>query len=135
MGLELQMVVVPVADVDRAKAFYEQAGFTLDVDHAAGSFRVVQFTPPGSACSISFGEGMGFDMPPGVLRGLHLVATDVVAARDDLVARGVDVGEVYHYTKDGQRAPGPDPGHGKFQTYAEFSDPDGNGWVLQEVPG
>ena len=135
VDLRIELIVMPVTDVDRARAFYEAAGFALDVDHSTGDdFRVVQLTPPGSSCSIAFGVGLGHDMAPGSLQGLHLIATDAVAARDDLVARGVEVGEPYHY-EDGVRLPGPDPARGIYQTFADFRDPDGNAWVIQEVPG
>ncbi len=132
MDLRLELVIVPVRDVDRAKAFYsEQLGFAVDVDHSAGdSFRVVQLTPPGSACSISVGTGLS-DAEPGSVRGLHLVVTDIVAARDELVGRGATVGEVQHMTAQGFK-PGPDPDHADFNSFAEFADPDGNTWVLQE---
>ncbi|MGH9280575.1 MAG: VOC family protein [Acidimicrobiales bacterium] len=134
MDYRLEMVPVPVTDVDRAKAFYtEKAGFNLDVDHQpSDAFRVVQVTPPGSACSISFGIGIT-DGTPGSIRGLHLVVTDVVAAHDELVARGVEVSDVRHMGPEGW-VPGPDPEHRPFMTYADFADPDGNTWVLQEHP-
>jgi predicted enzyme related to lactoylglutathione lyase len=131
MDLKLEAIVLPVTDVDRAKAFYEQAGFNLDVDHQPNEeFRVVQFTPPGSACSIVFGKGLS-SVTPGSAQGLHLVVTDVEATRADLVGRGVDVGEPYHFGPNGQE-PGVDPQHANYATYASFSDPDGNGWLLQE---
>jgi predicted enzyme related to lactoylglutathione lyase len=131
MDLKLEAIVLPVTDVDRAKAFYVQAGFTLDVDHQPNAeFRVVQFTPPGSACSIVFGKGVS-SVTPGSAQGLHLVVTDVEATRADLVGRGVDVSEPYHFGPNGQE-PGVDPQHANYATYASFSDPDGNGWLLQE---
>ena len=132
MDFRLELVLLPVADVDRAKTFYtEQAGFTLDVDHRAGeSFRVVQLTPPGSTCSITFGTGI-VDTAPGSVRGLHLVVTDIAGARDELRARGVDVSEVRHMTSEGWQ-PGADPGHADYNSFADFADPDGNTWVLQE---
>ena len=133
MDWKLELVLVPVADVDRAKTFYvEQCGFRLDVDHSAGdSFRVVQMTPPGSTCSISVGIGLT-DAAPGSVRGLHLVIDDIVAARTELVNRGVVVSEIKHMTSDGWK-PGVDPAHADFNSFADFSDPDGNTWVLQEV--
>ena len=132
MDMKLELVVVPVSDVDRAKAFYEKAGFRLDVDHRAGpEFRVVQLTPPGSECSISIGTGLT-QTPPGSFQGLHLVVTDIAAARTDLVGRGVDVGEVFHFGPEGQAA-GSDPEHRDYASFAGFTDPDGNGWLLQEV--
>jgi catechol 2,3-dioxygenase-like lactoylglutathione lyase family enzyme len=133
MDLKLEVVVLPVADVDRAKAFYERVGFHLDVDHSAGdAFRVVQLTPPGSACSITVGIGLGVDMPPGSIQGLHLVVTDIEAVRADFVERGVDVSEVFHF-EDGGQVPGPDPERRDYGSYLSFSDPDGNGWVVQEA--
>ena len=134
MDFKLELVLIPVSDVDRAKAFYaEKAGFHLDVDHqASDEFRVVQLTPPGSACSITFGIGIT-DAAPGSYRGTHLVVTDIVAARDELVGRGVEVGEIRHLGPDGW-GPGPDPAHQKYNSFADFSDPDGNTWILQEVP-
>ena len=136
MDLKLELVLVPVSDVDRAKAFYtEKLGFSLDVDHQpSDDFRVVQMTPPGSACSITIGVGLT-DATPGSYRGTHLVVTDIVAAREALAARGVEVSEVRHFDRDaGEWKPGPDPGRGKYASFADFADPDGNTWVLQEVP-
>jgi len=128
---KLELVVVPVSDVDRAKAFYiEQAGFGLDVDHSAGEdFRIVQLTPPGSACSITLMRNTG---AAGSLSGLHLVVPDIDAARAELVTRGADVGEVYHFGEGGQ-TPGPDPERRDYNSFLSFSDPDGNGWLVQEV--
>lgn len=120
--MKLENVPVPVSDVDRAKAFYEKLGFKLDVDvQPTGTMRVVQFTPPGSACSIVFGTGMGeiTDMTPGSVKGLHLVVDDISKVREALVKRGIDVGEIT------------DLGGVK---YAGFSDPDGNLWLLQAFP-
>lgn len=132
MEFKLELVVLPVSDVDRAKAFYEQAGFRLDVDHRAGdAFRVVQFTPPGSACSITIGTGVT-TATPGSYQGLHLVVTDIEAARDELARRGVEVSEPFHFGAEGQ-APGLDPDRRDYGTYLSFSDPDGNGWLVQEV--
>jgi catechol 2,3-dioxygenase-like lactoylglutathione lyase family enzyme len=132
VDMKFELVILPVSDVDRAKAFYEQAGFRLDVDHRAGeSFRVVQLTPPGSACSITVGTGLT-PAEPGSYQGLHLVVTDIVAARDELVGRGIDVSEPYHFGPEGQAA-GLDPQRADYGTFASFADPDGNGWVLQEV--
>lgn len=133
MELRLEAIVLPVTDVDRAKSFYERCGFGLDVDHAVSDeFRVVQFTPPGSPCSILFGVGLPASSRP--VRGLHLVATDVVAAHNDLVGRGIEFGDVYHFASvgPGTTAPGPHPERLDFGTYAEFSDPDGNVWLIQE---
>jgi catechol 2,3-dioxygenase-like lactoylglutathione lyase family enzyme len=132
MDMKLELVLLPVSEVDRAKAFYvEKAGFNLDVDHRAGDqFRVVQLTPPGSACSITFGTGIT-DATPGSVRGTHLVVTDIEAARAELVGRGVEVSEVRHMEASGW-VPGPDPKRSDFNSFADFSDPDGNTWVLQE---
>jgi catechol 2,3-dioxygenase-like lactoylglutathione lyase family enzyme len=132
MDYKLELVIVPVSDVDRAKAFYtDQVGFALDVDHRAGdTFRVVQLTPPGSACSIAIGVGIS-DAPVGSTRGLHLVVTDIEAARAELVGRGVEVSDVRHMTPEGWQ-PGPDPKHTDYNSFADFRDPDGNNWLLQE---
>lgn len=133
MDWKLELVLVPVSDVDRARAFYvDKVGFNLDVDHRAGEeFRVVQMTPPGSACSISIGTGIT-DAAPGSTRGLHLVVADIEAARGQLVERGVEVGDTFHY-ESGQRMPGPDPERRDYGSFLSFSDPDGNSWVVQEV--
>jgi catechol 2,3-dioxygenase-like lactoylglutathione lyase family enzyme len=128
MDLSLELVVVPVSDVDRAKAFYVGAGFRLDVDHATPTFRVVQLTPPGSHCSIAL---MHSDSAAGSLQGLHLVVTDLAAARAGLLGRGVPVGEPYHFAEQGQVA-GVHPDRADFASFAAFADPDGNGWLLQE---
>lgn len=135
MDFKLELVLVPVSDVDRAQTFYtERAGFKLDVDHRSGeNFRVVQLTPPGSACSISVGTGIT-EAAPGSTRGLHLVVTDIVAARAELVERGVDVSEIRHIGSAGW-APGVDPDRRDYNSFADFSDPDGNSWVLQERKG
>ena len=131
--MKLELVIVPVSDVDRAKAFYtEQVGFALDVDHTiSDEFRVVQMTPPGSACSITIGVGLS-DMSPGSIKGLHLVVTDIEAARAELVERGVEVSDIRHMTPEGW-VPGVDPQHSNYNSFADFPDPDGNAWVLQEV--
>jgi predicted enzyme related to lactoylglutathione lyase len=128
---KLALVVVPVSDVDRAKAFYsEQAGFTVDVDHRAGEdFRVVQLSPPGSACSIAL---MRNTEAPGSLQGLHLVVSDLDAARAELVDRGVDVSEMFHFGEGGQ-LPGPHPERSDYGSFLSFADPDGNGWLVQEA--
>lgn len=132
LDFKLELVLIPVTDVDRAKAFYiEKAGFNLDVDHRASEkFRVVQLTPPGSACSITIGIGVT-DAAPGSVRGTHLVVNDIEAARASLVERGLDVSEIRHFTSGGWVA-GPDPEHNDFNSFADFSDPDGNTWILQE---
>jgi catechol 2,3-dioxygenase-like lactoylglutathione lyase family enzyme len=127
---KLELIVVPVADVDRAKDFYAQrAGFVVDVDHRAGEFRVVQLTPPGSACSITLMRSLE---RAGSLRGLHLTVPDIDAARDELLGRGVDVGEPYHF-EQGRQLAGTDPQRADYASFLSFSDPDGNGWMVQEV--
>lgn len=132
MDMKLELVVLPVTDVDRAKAFYEAAGFRLDVDHRNGdAFRVVQLTPPGSACSIAIGVGIG-QAPPGSAKGLHLVVTDIEEAHAELVARGVPVSDPFHFGAQGQ-APGVDPERRSYGSFAQFDDPDGNAWLVQEV--
>lgn len=133
MEYKLELVLLPVADVDRAKAFYtERCGFHLDVDTSpTEEFRVVQMTPPGSACSITVGKGL-LDTAPGSVRGLHLVVADIEAARAELVGRGVEVSPIRHFA-DGVWQAGPDPERRTYHSFADFSDPDGNTWVLQEV--
>ena len=135
MEWKLELVVVPVSDVDRAKHFYsEQVGFVVDLDTSAGdAFRVVQMTPPGSACSITIGLGIT-KATPGSIEGLHLVVTDIDAARAELAGRGVDIGEAFHFDAGG-RVSGPHPERADYGSYLAFSDPDGNSWVVQEVPG
>jgi catechol 2,3-dioxygenase-like lactoylglutathione lyase family enzyme len=130
----LELVLIPVSDVDRAKSFYtERLGFRLDVDHQPNEeFRVVQMTPPGSACSITIGIGIT-EATPGSYRGTHLVVGDIEAAREELVGRGVEISEIRHMGPEGWQ-PGPDPEHRDYNSFADFSDPDGNTWVLQEVP-
>lgn len=133
MNYELQLVLIPVSDVDKAKDFYTgPVGFDLDVDHQAGAdFRVVQCTPPGSACSIAFGIGIN-DSPPGSTKGLHLVVTDIEAAHDELIGRGVEVSDIRHMGEEGWQ-PGPHPERASYASFADFADPDGNVWILQEV--
>ncbi len=128
---EIQLIVVPVSDVDRAKKFYEdQAGFEITVDHRAGDFRVVQGQPQGSACSIAFGSMR--PMEPGTLHGVHLIVNDIGAACAELSARGVEVGPLHHFV-NGVETPGPHPSRGDYETFSSFHDPDGNTWVLQEI--
>jgi catechol 2,3-dioxygenase-like lactoylglutathione lyase family enzyme len=127
---KLEVIVVPVADVDRSLAFYrDQVGFGLDVDHRAGDFRVVQMTPNGSACSIALMPGLG---ARGALQGLHLIVSDIDAARDELVGRGVHASEVFHFDA-GRRTPGHHPERADYGSFFAFEDPDGNGWLVQEV--
>ncbi|MCO6008908.1 VOC family protein [Actinoallomurus purpureus] len=138
--MKLEVVVLPVADVDRAKNFYQELGWREDADFATGEdFRVVQLTPPGSACSIIFGTGIT-SAAPGSAQGLHLVVTDIEAARAELAGRGVEISEtfhdaggVFHHAETQGRVPGPDPDRASYGSFASFSDPDGNGWFLQEV--
>jgi catechol 2,3-dioxygenase-like lactoylglutathione lyase family enzyme len=132
MEWKLELVPIPVSDVDRAKAFYtEKMGFEEDLDHSTGEeFRVVQLTPPGSACSIAIGTGV-VDTAPGSVQGLQLVVPDIDAARAELLERGAEVSEVQHFDGSAWR-PG---GGGDWNSFAFFSDPDGNGWVLQQSPG
>jgi catechol 2,3-dioxygenase-like lactoylglutathione lyase family enzyme len=140
MDLKLEVVILPVTDVDRAKQFYKGLGWREDTDISAGDdFRIVQLTPPGSACSISFGIGVT-PMTPGTQQGLLLVTDDIEAARADLVERGAPVSEVFHGPAGrfhpevpSVRLPGRDPEGQSYQSHAVFSDPDGNGWVLQEI--
>ena len=133
MDYKLELVLIPVTDVDRAKSFYlEQAGFALLIDTPVGEqMRVVQVTPPGSPCSVGFGSGITA-APPGSAQGLHLVVSDIVTARDLLLRRGVPVSEVRHL-ESGTWVPGPHPQRANYESFADFADPDGNMWVLQEV--
>ena len=139
--LKMEAVVVPVSDVDRAKAFYAGLGWRLDADFPFDNgFRIVQFTPPGSACSVQFGTNVT-SAAPGSAQGLYLIVADIEAARADLIAHGADVSEVFHpgapgaqfRTDGGDRLAGPGPENGSYSTFATFSDPDGNGWLIQEV--
>ncbi len=142
VALKLEVVVIPVSDVDRAKEFYGRLGWRLDADFSFGNgFRGVQFTPPGSSASIQFGKNKT-SAPPGSAQGLYLVVSDIEAARDELVARGVEVSDVFHPNTPGAqfqragasgRASGHAPEHESYGSFATFSDPDGNGWLLQEV--
>jgi catechol 2,3-dioxygenase-like lactoylglutathione lyase family enzyme len=138
--LKLEVVVVPVSDVDRAKRFYKGLGWRLDADLAVDDdYRVVQLTPPGSACSIIFGDGVT-SAPPGSFEGLQLSVYDIDAARADLIGRGVEVSEpfhdatgIFHHAGGEGRVGGPAPEHADYGSFAAFSDPDGNGWLLQEI--
>ncbi|MFJ4843906.1 VOC family protein [Streptomyces sp. NPDC088733] len=150
MDLKLEAIVLPVSDVDRAKNFYEAAGFRLDVDTTfSDEYRLVHMTPPGSQCSIIFGKGT-ISTAPGTVQGLYLIVADVEKAREELVGRGVgmsevfhDAGGVLHHGHEGgeavhrgagqERIEGPEPGRTSYASYATFSDPDGNGWLLQEI--
>jgi catechol 2,3-dioxygenase-like lactoylglutathione lyase family enzyme len=143
VDMRLEVVVVPVADVDRAKRFYGALGWLLDADRAGEDFRLVQFTPPGSGCSIQFGTNLT-PAPPGSAQGLLLIVADIEAAHEELVRRGVEVSAVFHCAtgticrfRDGdgsfQRVGGSAPDHLSYGSYVSFSDPDGNGWLFQEV--
>jgi catechol 2,3-dioxygenase-like lactoylglutathione lyase family enzyme len=136
---KLEVIVIPVTDVDRAKSFYEKLGWRLDADFANGAdWRVVQVTPPGSPCSILFGKGIT-TATPGTVQGLFLIVSDVQAARAELAARGADVSEVFHFdgglhvVGSNGRAPGVDPSGDSYRSFASFQDPDGNGWLVQEI--
>ena len=134
----LEVVVLPVADADRAKEFYGRLGWRLDADVAADGFRLVQFTPPGSGCSIQFGVNLT-SATPGSVQNLYLVVSDIDAAHEQLSARGVEVSEVFHEGAKGARfhddgrVAGPSTGHSSYGSFATFRDPDGNGWLFQEV--
>jgi catechol 2,3-dioxygenase-like lactoylglutathione lyase family enzyme len=142
--MKLEIVVIPVSDVDRAKAFYEGLGWRLDAEFASGDdIRIMQFTPPGSGCSIIFGRNVTA-AAPGSAQGLYLVVSDIAAAREELRGRGVEVSELFHsdrvfagtdepYLFGRRRTSGPDPARGSYRSFASFRDPDGNGWLLQEV--
>jgi catechol 2,3-dioxygenase-like lactoylglutathione lyase family enzyme len=145
VDMKLEVVVIPVSDVDRAKEFYGSLGWRLDADFAAGDdWRVIQFTPPGSGCSVIFGKNVTA-AAPGSAQGLYLIVSDIEAARAELVGRGVGISEVFHDAGDVHagvdepylfgrlRVSGPDSDHRSYRSYASFSDPDGNGWLLQEV--
>jgi catechol 2,3-dioxygenase-like lactoylglutathione lyase family enzyme len=132
MEYRLELVVVPVSDVDRAKAFYERCGFHLDSEHGNESgFRVVQLSPPGSACAIAIGSGMP-QAEPGTTKGLHLVVEDIEAARADLTAKGIPVSAPFHFGPEGM-VDGPDPQRQSYNSFMRFPDPDGNVWLVQEV--
>ena len=145
LDMKLEVVVIPVSNVDRAKRFYDALGWRLDADFAAGDdFRVIQFTPPGSPCSVIFGKNVTA-AAPGSAQGLYLIVSDIEAARKELLGRGVEIGEVFHdaggvyagpdepYLFGRLRVSGPDAEHRSYRSFASFSDPDGNGWLLQEV--
>jgi catechol 2,3-dioxygenase-like lactoylglutathione lyase family enzyme len=128
IDMKLEVVVIPVSDVDRAKRFYGDLGFSLDLDYTAGNgFRVIQATPPGSGCSVIFGKNVT-TAAPGSAQGLHLIVSNIAAARDELIRRGIEISELFH-----DAVSGPNPQRKSYASYASFSDPDGNGWLLQEV--
>ncbi|WP_103337148.1 VOC family protein [Amycolatopsis sp. CA-126428] len=132
MDMKLEVVVLPVTDVDRTKHFYKTLGWREDADIEFGASRVVQLTPPGSAASVHFGTGIT-DATPGSVRGTYLVVDDIEAARKELTALGVDVSEVFHRDGTGAFAPGAHPDRGTYSSFASFGDPDGNTWLLQEI--
>jgi catechol 2,3-dioxygenase-like lactoylglutathione lyase family enzyme len=142
VDLKLEVVVIPVSDVDRAKRFYGSLGWRLDADFAFDNgFRVVQLTPPGSGCSVQFGTNIT-SAAPGSAQGLYLIVSEIEAARDELIARGAEISEVFHagapgaqFRRDGTsgRVSGPAPDHASYGSFATFSDPDGNSWLLQEI--
>lgn len=130
VDLKLEVITLPVSDIERAKRFYEGLGWRLDADFSGDGWRAVQLTPPGSPCSIH----LGTTGTPGSAQGLFLVVDDIDAARADLIAKGVDVSEPFHFAGiRGPQLPGPDPERGSYRSYASFSDPDGNSWLLQEI--
>ena len=132
IDMKLEVVTLPVSDVDRAKSFYQSLGWRLDADLVlGGDVRVVQLTPPRSGCSMAFGKGLT-TAEPGSVQGWELVVDDIDAAREDLISRGVEVSELFHRGESGF-VPGRDPERRPYFTFASFSDPDGNGWLLQEV--
>ncbi len=145
VDMKLEIVVISVSDVDRAKEFYGRLGWRLDADYDNGDdFRVIQFTPPGSGCSVIFGKNVTA-AAPGSTQGLYLIVSDIEAARDELLGHGVEISEVFHdaagvyagrdepYLFGRLRVSGPDPEHRSYRSFASFSDPDGNGWLLQEI--
>ena len=145
LDMKLEIVVIPVSDVDRAKEFYTRLGWRLDADYDSGKdFRVIQFTPPGSGCSIIFGKNVTAAVP-GSAQGLYLIVSDIEAARKELLSLGVEVSEVFHgagdtytgpdepYLFGRRRVSGPNPEHSSYRSFASFRDPDGNGWLFQEV--
>src|SRR5215471_15964241 len=145
MDMKFEIVVIPVSDIDRAKDFYLKLGWRLDADYATDDkdFRVIQFTPPGSGCSVIFGKRVTAAQP-GSSKGLYLIVSDIEAARKELQDRGIDVSDVFHsdgvyagpdepYLFGQHRITGPDPNHGSYRSFASFNDPDGNGWLFQEI--
>jgi catechol 2,3-dioxygenase-like lactoylglutathione lyase family enzyme len=137
VDMKLEVITIPVSDVDRAKEFYGGLGWRLDADFSKGDDRVVQFTPPGSQCSVHFGRNLT-SVAPGSAQSLWLIVSDIQAARDELVGRGVEVSEVFHYAGWNRLDPvarlsGPAPDRGSYASFVSFSDPDGNGWLLQEI--
>jgi len=133
MDWKLEVIMVPVSDIDRAKEFYaEKLGFNLDVDHRDGDFRIVQLTPPGSACSVVFGTTTNI-ADAGTVAGLQITVTDIEQAHRELTERGVQPSEIQHFVH-GEPQPGPDPDRAPFNSFVFFADPDGNKWAIQEGP-
>jgi len=145
LDMKFEIVVIPVSDIDRAKAFYSKLGWRLDADYDNGNdFRVIQFTPPGSSCSVIFGRNVT-GMTPGSAQGLYLIVNDIETARKELLRRGVEISEVFHdangmyagpdepYLFGRRRITGRDPDHRSYRSFASFKDPDGNGWLFQEI--
>jgi catechol 2,3-dioxygenase-like lactoylglutathione lyase family enzyme len=145
VDMKFEIVVIPVSDIDRAKEFYGRLGWRLDADYDNGKdFRVIQFTPPGSGCSVIFGKSVTA-AAPGSAQGLYLIVSDIEAAREELLGRGIEISEVFHdaggvyagtdepYLFGKLRARGPDPEHRSYRSFASFHDPDGNGWLFQEI--
>jgi catechol 2,3-dioxygenase-like lactoylglutathione lyase family enzyme len=132
IDLKLEVVIIPVSDVERAKRFYAGLGWRLDADIVRGTFRVVQFTPPGSPCSIQFGTGLTASAA-GCTQSVYLVVSDIEAARAALIARGADASEVFHRGGPKGRVSGPDPARASYASFVSFTDPDGNSWLVQEV--
>ena len=145
LDMKFEIVVIPVSDVDRAKSFYGGLGWRLDADYDAGvDFRIIQFTPPGSGCSVIFGRNVTA-AAPGSAQGLYLIVSDIEAARKELIGRGAKISEIFHGTSGVYTGPdepylfgrtrvsGPDPERGSYRSFASFKDPDGNGWLLQEI--
>jgi catechol 2,3-dioxygenase-like lactoylglutathione lyase family enzyme len=137
VDMKLEVITIPVSDVDRAKEFYGGLGWRLDADFSKGDDRVVQFTPPGSQCSVHFGRNVT-SVAPGSAQSLWLIVSDIQAARDELVGRGIEVSEVFHYAgwsrvDPDARLSGPAPDRRSYASFVSFSDPDGNGWLLQEI--
>jgi len=133
VDLKLEVIVIPVADIDRAKRFYADLGWRFDIDLGSGENRVVQLTPPGSPCSIHLRQGNQNGRVPGSIQGTFLIVDDIQAARAELVARGAEVSEVFHNAGAKGPVPGPDPEGRSYNSLASFKDPDGNGWLLQEI--
>jgi len=139
VAMNIEVIIVPVSDVDRAKRFYADLGWQLDLDYVGDDYRVIQFTPPGSGCSIIFGRNVS-TAAPGSLQGVHLIVSDIETARNDLLQRGIDVSEpfhdiggIFHHAGGAKLRVGTNPRRKSYASYASFRDPDGNGWIFQEI--